>query len=135
MPIIVATFSLDLLQPAIPSDDAIEFPVKLAQGTYAKGQVLGEVSATPGVFKAYASGNSDGSEDPKAVLRYGCTVASDGTISGLTEHGEVLKSVPAYFGDVTLRCADLAGLDANAVSAMGARVLTGDVSSGLIRIP
>lgn len=135
MPTTVSTFSLDELIPAFPSDDFIEMQVKLSPGTYAKGTIIGEITASPGTYKAYASGNSDGSQIPKAALRYACTVAGDGTISNLTELGEVRTTVPAYFADVVLRTQDLTGLDANAVTAWGARLISGTVASGLLRVP
>ena len=43
---------LDYLFPAIPHP---EINVALAPGTYAQGTILGEVTATPGTYRAYAS--------------------------------------------------------------------------------
>lgn len=131
----VNTFTGDYLQPAFKPELAFELPVKLVDGTYARGQVLGEVTATPGTFKAYASGNSDGSEVPRCLLRRACVVSSGLIYYGAqasSEYGLTDTSAPAYFSG-TFFSQDLNGLDANAVTKLG-RQAQGDATTGTINL-
>lgn len=85
----------------------------------------GVVSA--GTYFAYAGGTA------RALLKYACTVVL-GKITRLGDHGEELSATPAYFtGD--FEASDLVGLDTDAVTDLGARLLTGSVSSGHLHIP
>lgn len=80
-----------------------------------------------GTYFAYAGATA------RAILKYACTVVL-GKIARLGEHGEELQAAPAFFtGD--FQTADLVGLDTDAVTDLGARLLTGSVSSGIIHIP
>lgn len=88
-----------------------------------------------GVWKAYASGNSDGSQTPKMLLIYPCTTDGLGhiTIGDGSQYGETRTDVPAYFAG-TFNTADLTGLDSNAISAANWRLISGSVSSGVVRL-
>lgn len=107
--------------------------------TYPAGQVLGEVTATPGIFKKYIDANVDGSGVAKGILQYPCVVDSAGLIwlgavSGLSDSGLSFgKAAPMWRAGV-FKCADLTGLDAAGITDMGARLLTGDVSTGLVML-
>jgi len=95
-------------------------------------------TGTPGVFKAYAAGNTDGSQVPKLILVYPVTTDASGNITfgtatGGGEFGQTYKSCPAYENGV-FKTTDLAGLDANAVTVMGAMLTDGTLASGTIRI-
>jgi len=99
--------------------------------------VLGEVTATPGTFKAYASGASDGSQVPKCILKYAVVVDGSqnywyGDTSGSSEWGNAQKYGIAYRSGV-FNCADLVGFDAGALSAMG-KLKTGSVTTGVVVI-
>jgi hypothetical protein len=80
-----------------------------------------------GTFFAYAGGTA------RAILRYGCTVIL-GRITGLGEHGESMAAAPAYFNG-TFRTEDTAGLDADALTDLGARLFAGSVTTGIVHIP
>jgi hypothetical protein len=119
------------------SEDALQNAISLVQGTYAAGTVLGEVTATPGTYKAYASGNSDGSQVPKVLLEYPCTVDASGNIS---QPGDVVTTrldTPAYFAG-TFKCSDIVGLDAGALTAAGWRLISGATvaaANAVVRLP
>jgi hypothetical protein len=121
------------LDPYMDSEDSVQTAVSLVTGTYVAGTVIGEVTATPGTYKAYASGSSDGSQIPKMLLEYGCTVDGSGNITMPGDIPVTRKDVPAYFAG-TFRCSDLTGLDANAVTAGGWRLVSGSVSTGILRL-
>jgi hypothetical protein len=123
------------LDPYMDPDLARAFSVQLtASTTYAAGTVLGEVTATPGVFKAYASGSSDGSQNPRAILIYPCTTDGSGNITIPGEYGATLKSVPAFYTG-TFRCEDITGLDATALTNNGTwKLIEGTTSAGIIKL-
>jgi hypothetical protein len=80
-----------------------------------------------GTFFPYAGGTA------RAILRYGCTVVL-GRIFGLGEHGASDSAAPAFFNG-TFRCEDIAGLDADALTDLGARLFAGSVTTGIVHIP
>lgn len=89
-----------------------------------------------GVYAAYASGNSDGTQIPKIILAYDITTDANGNItytgtSGNTAGGEfgnteivVQAFVAGYF-----RVQKLTGLDANAISVLQARYIAGNLTN------
>lgn len=138
------TYSNNYLVPMYDADEALCQPVNLpASVTYAKGTVLGEVTATPGLFKAYASGSSDGSQVPKAILQYDCATDSSsnitiGAAAGGAAFGVTAKSVPAYFSGY-FKTAELVqsgagAIDANALSAANWHLISGSVADGVVFI-
>jgi hypothetical protein len=124
------------LEPYMDPDDALMVDVQLtASVTYAKGTILGEVTATPGVYKAYASGSADGSQIPKAILVYPTVTDASGNATLPGEYGATLKAVPVYFAG-TFATADLVGLDATALTNKPAwNLVQGSVSAGILRLP
>jgi hypothetical protein len=129
------TFSAsNRLDPVYKAAQAKMQNVALAPSTtYARGTVLGELTATPGTYKAYASGNSDGSQTPKCILAYGCSTDAQGNVTLIGEHGAVQKHAPAYM-EGYFKTSELVGMDANAVTKLGAALVSGDLTSGIIRI-
>jgi hypothetical protein len=127
------------LVPFYPND-ARRHNVKLpASVVYAKGTVLGELTATPGTFKAYASGNADGSQTPKAILEYDCATDAGGnvTLGGAagSQWGGTIPAAPAFFQGA-FATGDLVGLDATALTNNNAwKLLNGTVSSGVLLLP
>jgi hypothetical protein len=103
-----------------------------ASTTFAAGTVLGEITASPGTYGPYASGNTDGTQNPTLILQYPCVVDASGNIAlGDTasgEHGVTVKSAPAWRSGV-FKTTELVGLDANAVSKLG-RLIRGSVADG-----
>jgi hypothetical protein len=127
--------------PMYPEPKGCRHHVKLPVSiTYAAGTVLGELTATPGTFKAYASGNADGSQNPKAILEYPCATDASGNITvgsaaGAQSYTVTSKSCPVFFRG-TFSCAELTGLDATAITNSGGwRLLNGSVTSGVLDLP
>jgi hypothetical protein len=142
MPTQVNAFSNRKLEPFLRPDKVEVNNIKLtASTTYAAGVILGEVTASPGTYKIYASGSSDGSQVPKCILMYDCITDASSNVTYSTtgaqvggDLGQQAKATPAYFTG-TFSCADLTGLDANAVSVWGgARLESGSVSTGILHI-
>jgi hypothetical protein len=90
------------------------------------------LTATPGQFKAYASGNADGSQIPKGILQYACTTDGSGNITIANEQGLTQKAVPMYIGGI-FKTTELTGLDANAVSVLNGNIVTGVLADGLFQ--
>lgn len=135
----VVTYSNARLDPlANPSAARLDH-VNLLPGTYAAGTLIGPVTATPGTWGAYASGNTNGTQVPGRILQYGCVVDGSGNIfqggQASSEFGNSSKSAPAYRGGY-FSSADIVGLDAAALAAWpGARLLEGSVSNGKVFFP
>lgn len=120
------------LDPIFNAEDAPVINVQLiASTTFAKGTVLGEVTASPGTYGPYASGNSDGTEVPRLILQYACsTDASKNVTLFSSEFGVTRKEAPAYRGGA-FKTAELTGLDANAVTKLAGKLVEGTVSAGI----
>lgn len=137
----IQTWGMGRLDPFMEPEEASEIAVNLAPNlTLGKGTLLGEITATPGIFKPYATGNSDGSENPKLVLRYDCVSDASGFVTfgggpaGTSEHGEKTRSVDGFYSGI-FKTTDLVGLDAGAVTKLGARLISGTLANGIIAIP
>jgi hypothetical protein len=116
------------------TENALSYSVSLKASTvYPAGQVLGEVSATPGTFAPYASGNADGSQVPKAILHEACSTDASGNITMPGEFAPTRKDISAYYAG-TFLCSVLTGLDANALTAGGWRLINGSVATGVVRL-
>jgi hypothetical protein len=96
------------------------------------------VAGTPGVYGPYASGNTDGSQNPKGILRYACVTDALGVITlgtggaGVSEWGQTTSNVDMWASGI-FRCEDLVGLDANAVTKLG-RLMNGTVAHGRLAV-
>jgi len=136
MPASAANTFTTPLQPMYEPEEAYQIHVKLPNsGTVAKGTILGEITASPGNFKAYASGSSDGSQNPRAILAYDVTVDGSGNHSYAgADQGVTYPSAPAFISGY-FSCADLTGLDATALTNRTAwALINGTTSAGCLRI-
>lgn len=127
------TFTEDCLDPVYADVPAPMQNVALSDGTYAKGTVLGELTATPGTFAAYADAAVDGTGVAKAILKYACVVASGlvAQVSGGGPFGEKRTYAPCYFGGA-FRTAELTGFDAAALADLNGHLANGSVSAGIL---
>jgi hypothetical protein len=134
--VLVATFNpaAGRLDPVYESDQVHEIHVNLVQGTYAKGTILGELTATPGTFKPYANANSDGSETAKLILRYACTVDAQGNIVKGDELELPAKSIDAIYRGGTWKTSELVGLDAAAVVDLHGTLISGTLANGYLKL-
>lgn len=135
----IATFGAGRVDPIKDWEDANVEVVNLkASTTFAAGTVIGEITASPGTYGAYASGNVDGTQNPVGILQYACVVDASGNITfgagpaGTSEWGETYKGAPMYRSG-EFSCADLTGLDANAVTKLG-RLVQGTTSAGRVLV-
>lgn len=139
-----STWGMGRLDPFMEPEEASEIAVALKTSTvFAKGTVLGELTANPGLFAPYATGNTDGTENPKVILRYDCmtdaagwiTFGSAPVVAGGGEHpGSVTRSTDAFYSGI-FKTTDLVGLDAGAVTKLGAKLISGTLANGIIMIP
>lgn len=94
--------------------------------------------APAGVLKAYASGNSDGSQVAKAIAQYDMFIDAVGNVylgvtSAISQWGEVRKDGPAYIAG-TFDTTQLVGVDATALSSGLWRLISGTVAAGVVRL-
>lgn len=115
-------------EEAMASMQHVKLPASV---TYAAGTVLGEVTATPGLYKAYATGNSDGSQNARVILEYKCVTDASGNIN--TDEWGVGQLTAPVFTTGWFKTEDLVGLDAGAVTGLGGSLVEGTVTSGLLR--
>jgi hypothetical protein len=103
--------------------------------TLAKGTVIGELTATPGEFKAYATGNADGSETAKAILPWDITTDGSKNITiGGGEFGVTYKTIPVYVSGY-FKTTELTGLDAAGMADFAGHLVSGVLSNGILCIP
>lgn len=130
------TYSEDRLVPALAPHLAVADAVPMTEGTYAKGTVLGMVTATER-YAAYANANSNGTEVARCVLAVECVVDADGNVTfgdatAGDEHGAEHATAPVFIGGY-FRTTDLTGLDAAGVTDLG-RIVKGVLADGILRI-
>lgn len=113
-----------------------------SSGTAAQTDISGATLTTgqgaPIVNTAYSAPNGAGTQKPKCILRFDCATDSNGyatfgasSTGGL--QGETHKCVPAWFsGD--FKTSELTTFDQNALDTWPARLLSGTVSDGIVRI-
>jgi hypothetical protein len=93
--------------------------------------------APAGVWKAYASGNSDGSQTPKGLLAYDCVTDGLGNVylgtSTVSPWGDVRKDVPVYIRGM-FDTALLTGLDSTALANANWHLVSGSTSAGVLYI-
>lgn len=130
------TFGNARLDPVYKSANALVHHVKLqASQTIAKGTVMGELTASPGTFKVYATGNADGSETAKCIMQYDVvTDASQKVTIGGGEAGQKYETAPVYFSGY-FRTTELVGLDAAGIVDFGGHMVSGVVADGIVCLP
>lgn len=134
---VVLTFQGDLANLPVPNITVVN-PAFTGGSTPAAAVV----ETTPGVAKgrndAYASGNSNGTQIPKGILRYSVATDERGRVYlGTRVAGTPLSGgAPVYLSGF-FRTGDLIGLDTNAVSVLQGRFTRGDISTadGEVAIP
>lgn len=104
---------------------------------YSKGTILGEYSnsASAGTYAGYSSSASNGLQIPKGILQYTATVDSSGNTAIWGEFSQTQRGAPMIMPGMAIwRVGDLIGLDANAVTVLGAAYVEGSSAGGLIQI-
>lgn len=135
----IATFGAGRVDPIKGGDDCEVEVVNLkVSTTFAAGTIVGEITASPGTYGPYATGNVDGTQNPVGVLQYACVTDASGNITfgggpaGTSEWGQTSKGAPVYMSG-EFSTADLVGLDAGAVTKLG-RLVQGTTTSGRLII-
>lgn len=126
------TYTNTHLIPAFDPESALMKHCNLATGTYVAGTVIGEVTATPGTFAAYATGNVNGTEQARGILKYGCVVDGSGNITLGNEPAGTVKSVEYYIGGY-FQTQDLVGLDVAGVADLNGLLVQGTVTTGVLK--
>lgn len=115
------TYSNTTVDPIFNPDDAMASMLSVAfavSSTLAAGTVVGKVTSG-GKYRAYASGNADGSQIPVGILRRAVTTDGSGNITNQDEWGATFLT-NAIYTQGTFLIAQLTGLDDNAVTVLKA---------------
>ncbi len=145
---VAARWDVDYLVPAQDPEDVRRINVALTPATsgqtyqLAKGTILGEITATPGIYVAYDDdGTDDGRRVARGILENAVVVDDAGNITFTAtagqkggEWGQTQKYAPMIYRGGVWKTAELTGLDANGVADLQACVIQGDLSSGLLRL-
>lgn len=134
----VNTFNASKLVPFINPQNAMVKEIKIgASKTLAAGTIMAEVTTTPGVYDAYASGGAGGLGTPIGLLVNDVTTDSSGnitSINGMPVNVFPDINVPMYYKGV-FNCADVKGdTVAHMISSGLGRLLEGDSLTGLVDI-
>jgi hypothetical protein len=107
-----------------------------ANASYPAGTLLGELNASPGVYAAYNSQASDGTELARGILEFDCATFADGTMTIgwlATNTDETVYSDAPMFVKGSFATGDLLGLTEAAVAQLG-RLIEGTVTSGVLQM-
>jgi len=136
------SFTQDMLVPVRNPDLARQQAVKLkASTTFTKGAILGEITATPGVYAKYDSAGNDGTQLPKCILAYSVVTDAAGLptlLGGVYPMPD--NNVPAYTrGDFDCATIDTAMGDAGtlltaAITAANWHLSAGTPVAGIVSI-
>jgi hypothetical protein len=130
----IQTYSYKTVTPLYGGDEALKRAVALKPSTtFAAGTLLGEITASPGVFAAYASGNSDGTQNPNRILPYDCitdaagniTRGSGGIVAGGGQYGITDPTADVYVSGV-FAIADIPNQDAAGLAKAGRVIGNGE---------
>lgn len=133
------TFTQSKVVPFINPNLAAVKDIKIgASKTLVAGTIMAQVTATPGVYDAYATGGAGGLGTPLGILMYDVTTDSNGvitSISGPFAVGQADMNVPMWYAGV-FKCDDIHGdTVAHAITDGLGKIIEGDSLTGLWRIP
>lgn len=131
------TYGVGILEPLKNPQSARVTVLNLKPSTtYPSGTLLGPITASPGVYGPYATGNADGTQNPTHILQYACKTDASGNVAfgdqTAGEWGQTTKGAPAFRSGV-FDTKDLVGLDAGAVTKLG-RLESGTVADGVLQV-
>lgn len=129
------TFSGQMLMPVKnPRGGQTEVIRLKPSTTFPFGTIVGPITATPGFYGPYASGNVDGTQNATHILMYACTTDAssnvtkgDGTAGN--EWGATELGAPAYRAGYFAN-EDIDNLDAGLFTAKRAIQEVGDINTG-----
>jgi hypothetical protein len=128
------TFVIDRVVPIMNADRARRYHVPLGVGTYLKGTILGEITAS-GLYIAYVDAAGDGSGIARNILEYACVVDASNNITIADGSGATVKTAPVYMpgGGIVFQGTDLVGLDASGFAELQGVILDGSLATGLLQ--
>ena len=132
------TLTFAKVDPVWNVDQARTMAVKIAASlTLPAGQILGEATASPGIYEDYDSGASDGTEVPKAILQYAIETDANGIPTNFIGPFGVgvpaPLAVPAWTSG-EFKTTDLTGSIAGAITAKWMRLEQGNATTGVVAI-
>jgi hypothetical protein len=141
----IISWSNQKLEPVVYPETARTLDVAIepaGSGTtveYARGTVMGIVTATGKWVPYDDDGSDDGRRVARGILAFDISVDDAGKITYTTtagrkggEHGETFADTPVYISGY-FQTSELTGLDANGAADLG-RLVTGDTSSGVLAV-
>lgn len=128
----IVSYTNARVTPIINPEEAFASMVHVAFApnlTLAAGTLLGKITVG-GKHKAYANGNSDGSETAlPLILEYAITTDADGNVTFATDVGGKQPTAPCFTrGD--FRTEHIPNLDAAGLVDIGGKIITGSLSTG-----
>lgn len=128
-------YNMKRVTPAFNASQARTIAIKMPAGQYLSGQILGELTATPGTAAPYAVGNSDGSQVPKYILEYDTFVdasgnhyrSDNGSVNNFGSGAEL--SAPVYYSG-NFFTSDLVTSGAGAITDAGLAAMFGKMVAG-----
>lgn len=129
------TFSAKMLQPIKNPQGGHREVIRLKPSTvFAAYTVVGPITASPGVYGPYASGNVDGTQAATHILMYPCSTDASGNVSKGdsttgNEWGATELGAPAYRSGYFAN-EDIANLDAGLFTSKRATQEVGDINTG-----
>ncbi len=126
---VVFSFPRDVVEPCV-AGSGVAFSVNLKPSTtFARGDVLSYTAAAPTVYVPYATGATDGTGIPKAIMKYDVTTDSGGKIT-LGEPLVTWDSIAVWFGGY-FDISQVNNLDATGIATnCGWHVVKGTLASG-----
>lgn len=129
------TYNNTFVQPAINPEEAlasvinVNFAPSLA---LAQGTLLGKITAT-GKYAAYNNAAVNGTETAVPLITmYAVTTDVNGDVTNFSSFGGTSEAAPVYTGGY-FRSEDLTGLDAAGLTDIKATIVTGDLTTGMIK--
>lgn len=127
------TFTGVRLEPFLQPEDAMSDSVPFGPSlTIVRGTILG-IKTADSKFYAYASGNVDGTQVPKAIAMCDFTTDASGNALIAGETNATYNTAPIWVAG-TFRTTELVGFDANALAVLFARLTSGTVADGVVRL-
>lgn len=129
------TYNNTFVQPAINPEEALASVINVNFApslTLAAGTLLGKITAT-GKYAAYDNGAATGVETAVPMITmYAVTTDANGDVTNFSTFGGTSESAPVYTGGY-FRSEDLTGLNAAGLTDIKGIIVTGDLTTGMIK--